>query len=272
MEDELGVVVGYEDSPSALEALRWGAAEASDRKLPLTVCHAWEWPYHEWPGELIPLELVRRPARRLVKSAAAWVMRRYPELPVNTLTDRGSPAALLVDLSKEAELIVVGTRGYGALGGIVAGSVSGHVIARAACPMIVVRGDAEARGTREVVVGFDGSRSSMAALGFAAGEAARLAAPLKALIADPGKDTRIQAEGLAWEELVLWRRRFHDLQTSVELADQPARQALLEAAWKARLLVIGARGLGEVRGLLLGSVSQAMVHQAPCPVAVVHEP
>ncbi|MDP4510065.1 universal stress protein [Nonomuraea turcica] len=278
MRDELGVVVGYEDSPSAQEALRWGAAEAVDRKLPLTVCHAWEWHYHEWPGELVPLELVRRPARRLVKAAAAWARTRYPELPVSTLTGRGSPAALLAELSREVELIVVGTRGYSALGGLVARSVSGHAISWAACPVIIVRGDAEARGAREVVVGFDGSRVSVAALGFAAGEAVRAGAPLKVLIAHHGRGTDagvreslIRAEGLAWEELAVWRRHHHDLQTSVELVDEPARPALLEAAWKARLLVVGTRGLGEVRGLLLRSVSQAMAHHAPCPVAVVHE-
>lgn len=70
MSDELGVVVGYENASSA-PALRWAAQEAAGRAVPLTVCHAWEWPYHEWPGELVPLELVRRPAQRLVKGAAA---------------------------------------------------------------------------------------------------------------------------------------------------------------------------------------------------------
>ncbi|MEV1248725.1 universal stress protein [Nonomuraea sp. NPDC049750] len=274
MRNQLGVVVGYENSPSAQEALRWGAAEAAARKVPLTVCRAWEWPYHEWPGELVPLELERRPAQRLLKDAAAWVGRHYPKVPLNTLTDRGLPGVILTALSRDAELIVVGTRGYGALAGLVAGSVSAHVAAYASCPVIVMR---EVPDEREVLVGFDGSPPSVAALGFAAMEAHRLAAPLKTLIAyrERGREAgmgepRIEAQGLAWHELISWQRRYPELQADVEFVDEPARPALLEAARKARLLVVGARGLGEVRGLLLGSVSQAVLHQAPCPVAVVH--
>ncbi|TMR90765.1 universal stress protein [Nonomuraea basaltis] len=278
MKDQLGVVIGCDTSPSAQEALRWGAAEAAARKVPLTVCRAWEWPYHEWPGELVPLELARRPAQRLVKEAAAWARRLCPEVPVNTLTDRGLPAGILTELSRDAELIVVGTRGYGGLGGLVAGSVSTHVASHADCPVIVTRGRPDERDVHEVVVGFDGSPPSVAALGFAAMEAHRLAAPLKALIAyrergsDAGmQEPRIEAQGLAWRELISWQRRYPELQADAEFVDEPARPALLEAAQKARLLVVGARGLGEIRGLLLGSVSQAMLHHAPCPVAVVHD-
>ncbi|WP_433070106.1 universal stress protein [Nonomuraea sp. CA-218870] len=148
-EDELGVVVGYDGSPSAREALRWAADEAESRGLPLTVCHAWEWPHQEWPGEPVPLGLVQRPAQRLVKAAAAWVARRHPHLPVNSLTDRGSASDLLVELSGTAASIVVGARGYGTLRGMAAGSVSGQVAAHARCPVIVMRGDAEERGARE---------------------------------------------------------------------------------------------------------------------------
>ncbi|MEV4546803.1 universal stress protein [Nonomuraea wenchangensis] len=277
MDNELGVVVGYDQSRSAGRALRWGAAEAAARGLPLTVCHAWEWPYHEWPGELVPLELVRRPAQRLVKATAAWLRRHYTGVPVNTLTDRGSPAAVLAELSREAALIVVGTRGHGGLERLVAGCTSTAVAVRAACPVIVTRGRPGVGGAGEVLVGFDGSRASAAALGFAAQEAHRLDAPLTALIAGGGRgrdegagEPGPQTVGLAWEELDFWQRRYPELRGDVEYAEEPARPVLLGRAREARLLVVGARGLGEVRGLLLGSISQAMVHHAPCPVAVVH--
>lgn len=194
-------------------------------------------------------------------------------MPVNTLTDRGSAAGLLTDLSREAVLVVTGGREYGVLGGLMAGSVSGHVAAHAACPALVVRGDPDIRGAREVVAGFDGSPAAVAALRFAAGEAHRLAAPLKVLIAyrDRGVEAAGQAEGIVWEELTPWRHGETALEASIELADARPRPALLDAAEKARLLVVGARGLGEIRGLLLGSVSQAVLHHAPCPVAVVHQ-
>ncbi|NJP88717.1 universal stress protein [Nonomuraea sp. FMUSA5-5] len=280
---DLGVVVGYEDSPSAREALRWGAAEAGGRGLPLTVCHAWDWPYHEWPGELVPLELVRRPARRLVGAAVAWVGRHHPDVRVITLTDRGSPSVLLAEVSADAAMIVLGTRGYGEVRGLAAGSVTGHVTARARCPVIVMRGSAERgspeRDPGEVLVGFDGSPSSRAALAFGAERARRLGVPVRALIArrewDRGADTqelRVQVRGLAWDELDHWLRACPELRAEVEAVDEPVRRALLRAARTAGLLVVGTRGLGELRGLLHGSVSQAMVHHAPCPVAVVPEP
>ncbi|TYB50938.1 universal stress protein [Nonomuraea sp. PA05] len=276
-EDELGVVVGYDGSPPAGAALRWAAAEAAGRALPLTVCHAWDWPHHEWPGELVPLELVRRPAQRLVKAAAAWAARHHPGVPVNTLTDRGSPSALLTGLSADAALIVVGSRGYGEVRGLAAGSVSSHVATRARCPVIVMRGDPQERDAREVLAGFDGSPEATAALGFAAAEAHRLGARLQVLIAQCVRGSRMdtfelrtQARSSSWSELISRQRALPGLEAGVEVVDEPARPALLEAARKACLLVVGARGLGEVRGLLLGSVSQAMVHHAPCPVAVVH--
>lgn len=278
MRNELGVVVGYDGSASGRDALCWAAVEAEGRALPLTICNAWEWPHHEWPGELVPLELVRSPAMRLVKDAASWSRRHHPKMVVNTLTDRGTAAHILTDLSRTAALIVVGTRGYGSVGGLMAGSVSSHVAAHARCPVIVVRGRPDPR-EGPVVVGFDGSPSSTAALRFAAEEAHLQKAPLKVVIAyrehgaEAGaEEARVQAQGRAWEELTWSRRGYPDLEADVELVDEPARPALLEAGEKARLLVVGPRGMGEIRGLLLGSVSQAMVHQAPCPVAVVHEP
>ncbi|WP_433519335.1 universal stress protein [Nonomuraea sp. CA-143628] len=267
MKDDLGVVVGYESSGRSLAALRWAAAEATARKVPLTVCHAWEWPYHEWPGELVPYELVRRPVQRLLKRAADWAARHYPALPVNTLSASGTPAALLADLSREASLVVVEANGGGALAGLVARSVSLQVATHAWCPVIIVRGDSEALSGREVVAGFDGSPASVEALALAAGEADRLGVRLKVLIA---RETGVPPEGLAWEEIAPLQHAYPELKVEVEQADEPARPALLEAARRAGLLVVGARGLGQIRGLLLGSVSQAMARHAPCSVAVVH--
>ncbi|MGR6917912.1 hypothetical protein ACU635_27035 [[Actinomadura] parvosata] len=88
-------------------------AEASGRELPLTVCRAWDRPHHEWPGEPVPLALVRRPARRLVGAALAWAGRHQPDVRVTPLTDRGSPSVLLTEASADAKLIVPSTRGHG---------------------------------------------------------------------------------------------------------------------------------------------------------------
>ncbi|GGO66748.1 universal stress protein [Nonomuraea cavernae] len=281
MREELGVVIGVDRSPSSRRALRWAAAEAEARKLPLTVCHAWEWPYHEWPGEVVPLELARRPAARLLDLAAAWARRHHPGVPVNTVLERGAAAALLIDLSRTADLVVVGSRGYRGLAGLLAGSVSTQVATRVACPVIVVRGQVDP--ALDVVVGFDGSPAAMGALRFAAHQAHLREVGLRVVVArrDRGEeagqeDQLARADDRARDELVLLKRDHPGLEAEVELVNEPAREALTAAAEKASLLVVGPRGLagsrgvGGVRGLLLGSISQAMIQHAPCPVAVVH--
>lgn len=70
------MVVGCDGSAPSDLALHWAAGEAAARGLPLTVCHTWEWPYREWPGELIPTELARRPGRRLLERCMASPPRR----------------------------------------------------------------------------------------------------------------------------------------------------------------------------------------------------
>ncbi|MCK2217329.1 universal stress protein [Actinomadura sp. ATCC 31491] len=277
-DDELGVVAGFDESDEGRRALRYAAAEAAASRLPLTVCNAWEWPYHEWPGELVPLTLAKLPALRMVRSGARWAALEHPELVVNALTDRGTPPEVLTRLSRTAAMIVVGTRGYGGVGGLVAGSTSAYVAAHARCPVIVVRGGPPSR-SMPVVAGFDASPPAFAALRFAARQALVRHTRLRVVIAyrEQGREAamdepRTSAEGLAWDELQALHRADPELDATVEQVDQPARQALLAASERARLVVVGPRGLGELRGLLLGSVSQALVHRAACPVAVVPAP
>ncbi|WP_214321693.1 universal stress protein [Nonomuraea sediminis] len=132
------IVAGYDGSDFAMQALDWAMDEAELRKTPLLLTHTWQWPYGEADDE----------AKSHLRKAAEHVLWHGAECARNTsaITDvdtdlfEGHPAQHLIDLSADAAMIVVGSRGLGRLPTRVLGSVAEHVAAHAACPVIVVRG------------------------------------------------------------------------------------------------------------------------------------
>ena len=195
----------------------------------------------------------------------------------------GAPAAVLVAESREAALIVLGHRGLGGFAGLLIGSVTLQVSARAHCPVLVTRGEARADGP--IVVGVDGSELSTAAVGYAYEEAARRGASLIVvhawlyptpigpgdilpLVYDPEalaeESRRVLAESIAG-----WAERYPDVPVRQRsLRGAPAR-VLVEESKDAQLVVVGAHGRGALGGLLLGSVSHAVLHHAHSPLVIV---
>ena len=182
-----------------------------------------------------------------------------------------------------AQLVVVGDRGIGGFEGLLVGSVAPALAGHAHCPVVVVRvlgGGAPEGGP--VVVGFDGSAASESALGFAVEEAVALGAPLAAVHAwqdiavGAGEGRLLHIDSVADdaaaqldEGLAPWRAKYPELVIEpVVVRDRPA-QALVRQSAGAQLVVVGSRGRGPLAGLLLGSVSQAVLHHAASPVAVV---
>lgn len=157
-------------------------------------------------------------------------------------------------------------------------SLAGH----AACPVVVVREPVGASEDLPVVVGVDRSSHSEAAVAFAYEVASLRGAPLAAVhtwsvwlfntrmgpLMDWEPIQTREREVLA-ERLAGWSEKFADVPVRrVVYRDRPAR-SLLEQAAHAQLLVVGSRGRGHLTGLVLGSVSHAVLHRAACPVAVV---
>lgn len=285
------VVVAYDGSSGSASALSWAAIEAASQGARLRVVFA-----ADVVGGLFgtPTELAedaRETGRRVTEEGAARARGAAPStagLVVETEVRLSSPTSVLVEASEEADLLVVGSQGRGAVAGALLGSVAASVASRAACPVVVVRGDAERRPGPglPVLVGVDGSDGAGPALRFAAATAARCGAPLKVIAAWTSPELVSPGYGgVVGAELVEHARRYArdsadaaadagrsthpDLDVQVEVVRRRAAAALTSASADAAMVVVGARGHGRVAGLFLGSVSHATIHRASCPVVVV---
>jgi nucleotide-binding universal stress UspA family protein len=284
------VVVGIDGSDSALDAVRWAAAEAVRRGVPLRVVTAFDW-NQEHPLGQVGLgadyrEIMLTAARRQLAEAVA-VAGETAGIEVEEQLVVGFPIPVLEAESRRAQLVVLGDRGYGGVSGLLVGSVSVAMSSRAECPVVLVRrkeGEPLEDRQRPVVVGVDGSGISEAAMAFAFDAASRRGVPLVAVHAwwDQILDRVVplldwdvieaeEREVLA-ERLAGWGEKYPDVEVErLVTPDRPAR-VLVEESRRAQLVVVGSRGRGAAAGLLLGSVSHAVLHRARCSVAVVRPP
>lgn len=133
------IVVGVDGSASSREALRWAAGQAELTGGSLRVVMAWFWPVVSGYAPPPPEMDLARDAEVVVDGLVADVLGDSPGAPVEKRVVEGAPAAVLVEASSEAALLVVGSRGHGAFAGMLLGSVSAHCVSHARCPVVVVR-------------------------------------------------------------------------------------------------------------------------------------
>jgi nucleotide-binding universal stress UspA family protein len=134
------IVVGYDGSASSLDALSWAARQAALTGSGLEIVMTWEWPSSY--GWAVPIPEDFDPESDLKQSldaAVAQVLAEHPGLQLNARLVSGHPAPVLVEASKGAELLVVGSRGHGEFVGMLIGSVSEHCAANAYSPVLVHR-------------------------------------------------------------------------------------------------------------------------------------
>jgi nucleotide-binding universal stress UspA family protein len=286
------VVVGLDPSDPAQAAASCAAGVASRRNLPLRLVHALEGSQYAlgprpigWTVDVE--EVMQSSAQRLLDETTERLRGYYPGLEVTGKVQPGSANDALIEESEHAELLVLGSRGRGGFAELVIGSTTLHVASKARCPVVVVPGPLiDATPRKGVIVGVDGSELSDAAVQFAFQIASETHEKLTALHAwhDPaptGIDLMMplvydpvllekEEQRILAESMLGWSEKYPEVEVANEVVRDHAVHALVTSAASATLLVVGSRGRGSVRGLLLGSVSHGVLHHASSSVAIVH--
>lgn len=281
------IIVGIDGSSQSLTAVHWAAIDAARHQVPLQIVSAFRFPLPYEPGlvyvaadfeadRVFALENLEK-ASAVAHHAALDVVNKDIDVTVEALDAPPIPA--LLEKSKTARLMVVSTRGQGAIMRGLFGSVSSALIHHAHCPVAVIPEDRDlAEHAGPVVVGVDGSESGAQAVEIAFDEASRRKTGLVAVHAwdDYGKyNSRAYIEGSAEavlaESLAGFAERYPEVTIHRVVTEGRPYRRILHHAEDAALLVVGSRGRGGFTGMLLGSTSNAVLHRAHCPVIVARD-
>lgn len=283
------VVVALDGSPNSAHTLEWGVAEAVRRRadvlLTRVVDDAWQVMAWSW-YPVIGTDDVDAEVEEFLAAELTRVHELHPGVKARVRVLHGQVVPALRELSVDAQLLVVGARPR--YGRARTGATGSHLAAHARCAVAVVRADAghPLQPDAPVVVGVDGSSASLAAAHVAAHEAWMRGRPLVVVHARPTipdpfgsgsvpplatgdeNDPTHKAAQVVADAL---REENAGLDVRLALVDDHPADALVGLGRGAALVVVGSRGLGGFRGMLLGSISSAVVREATGPVLVVHD-
>lgn len=302
----LGVVVGFDGSPHSIEALHWGARAAIRRKTQLTVESAYLFPYTDYLHNIAPAA-DEDPSRRIAENTLTEARDLLEAADYTGEVEYhpiiGDATHGLVQLSHDAQVLVVGRRGRGNVLGRLLGSVAAALPAHAHCPTVVVYSSddsdsdtpepaatqANARDTRPVCVGVDSSDHARRAAIAAAEEAKQLGVQLELvqaqppftgtssvwiLDADSEMDRRITEDAMDFliKEIEFLKQQVPGVEIEPTVLRGTAATAMIECSERAQLTVLGTRGHGGFTSLLLGSVSRTTLSHARGTVMIVPTP
>ncbi len=260
-------------APETVAALEWAAGEAEARDVELFVVSVVDWrSIPSWTGraDSVVVAELQRFADLAVDAAVDLVELHYPQVSASGAVLRGDALAVLRTIGSAAGAVVVGTRRLPVLGEILLGSLSAALAACAPCPLVVVSD--RPPGPGGVLVGID--EDNEAALRFAADYAQLHELELNAVYAHApvlADERMFRADAERWvhESLAGVCADYPDLAIRSSVRLRRTVDTLLQEARDQRLLVVGRRHRSRYPALHVGSVSQAVLHHAACPVAVV---
>ncbi|KIQ65918.1 hypothetical protein TR51_10415 [Kitasatospora griseola] len=275
------ITVGYDGSPESIAAAQWAAREAELRGMRLELLLAWPWTADHVLGS--PDAVAE--SRTQLGRQEAELRAQLSTVEVTAVHRSGAARDALVSAGEHSAMLVLGSRGLGALHGFLVGSVSRHVLGRAHCPIVLVRAAKDTpRSAGEVVLGLDLDHRCDAVLHFAFESAALRAVPLRvvhawqppmgsdlapAVTASLGRVVATEAMQRFTDTLGPWREKYPDVEVVASLLRGSTAATLVEAAGQPDLLVVGRRNRTAALGAPLGPVAQAAVHHVHSPLAVV---
>lgn len=278
------VVVGVDRSEAAARAADWAAEEAARRGCELHIVHFLGTPHRLAPRRQEAGDELTA-AQEFLERLAHRVQQDRPGPAVTWEAVADDPVSGLVELSRRVALEAVGARGLNRFAALLLGSVSGRLIAHAACPVVVVRSGAEEPADSEPAIVLGAAPAEPPGpVWFAFAEAARWEAPLRVVRAwlspqvypgyvavTPEEAARREAEERAELAVVLAgaRKAYPRVRVIEEIALAEPEEALVQASRGAYLVVVGARRKRPAPAMPLGAVPHRVVQHAHCPVAVV---
>lgn len=281
------ILVGVDGSPESLLALHWAVDTAGQRGRPVRVVRGYPSDFGQWPAAAmagyVPPPMPVDAFQEELDEAVRYARDRLGESAASGLLTVIDPAHAILTEADGAELVVVGSRSRSRMAAAVLGSVATAVASKAPCPVVVVRGvdepgqDGGASRSGPIVVGTDGSPDSEDALTFGFEEAARSGRSVEVVycwnpqvdFAETIASTDDLLEGWLVEHLKPYQAKFPTVPVHAAVVEGRPAVRLIELSGKASMVVVGSRGRGGVKGLLLGSVSQSLLLQADAPVAIV---
>jgi nucleotide-binding universal stress UspA family protein len=281
------IVVAVDGSEHADRAVRWGSEQAALEHCRLVVLSVAEW------GRLrdasfaagVTLEELEQGAQSIADDAAVLARKLTPDVAVEATGVLGDPRQVLVDVSTDAHLVVMGSRGRGPLRSMLLGSVSSAVVKQARCPVLVCRSGSDRAEGAGVVVGADGTAESLPVLAFAFELASLRGLPLTVLhaywdavtaltelrgtgaglLSEPDvEDLRV----LLSQSVAGFRERYLHVDVSLRLAHGLVDDVLVrDNSWD--LVVVGRHPVDTVSRVLIGSIATAVLERADTTVAMV---
>jgi nucleotide-binding universal stress UspA family protein len=280
------IVVGIDGSDCAARAASWGADVAAREHRPLVLAHA----LHVASAWLLPPVVDVGTLNRAFAAAAddliaqtrERLQRDHPGLEVITVCTPDDPRDVLIELSRRAHLVVVGSRGRGRVRSLVLGSVASAVVRHARCPVVVLPARPAQTEGRGVVVGVGGTQKSFPTLELAFRAASWRDEPLRivhcfsdpvvtdgAALVAPSHSDYADERMLVSELLAGLREKYPDVEVTIDLDRALMDDVLEELTPTAGLVVVGSQEHDALTDFVLGSVATALVERSRCPVAVV---